>query len=200
MPTFFRTHWLVITICLVYTLVATGVAYYFVSSAAHKDEAALLKAGEELKTAKGTLEKSSAEAAKTKGALDKEKALNADLKKMLATAEQERESLRSSIETMTVAAAKAEKPQAAAKAKTKIPPVVASTACREKDSAAEKDIQNKLRELQAFQADVYKRDSELRERQKQLDEARVKLADEKSKLEQGRAEYRWPHNGKQSNK
>jgi predicted solute-binding protein len=98
---------------------------------------------------------------------------------------------------MTSAASKAAKPQAA---KTQTPPVVASTACREKNAAAEKDIKNQQHALQAFQADVYKRDSELRERQKQLDEALTKLAEEKRKLERERAEYRWPHNGNQSNK
>lgn len=197
MPTFFRTHWLAITICLVYTLIATGVAYYFVSSAAHENVAAHLKAEEEIKAAKSTLEKSSVEAAKTKGALDKEKALNAELKKMLAATEQERENLRSSLETMTLASSKAAKPQVT---KAKTSPVVALTACKEKTSAAEKDIQNQLRALQALQADVYKRDNELRERQKQLDETLAKLAEEKRKLERARAEYRWPHNGTQSNK
>lgn len=197
MLTFFRSHWLVIAICLVYTLIATGAAYYFASSATHENQAAFLKVTEELKTAKGTLEKSNMEAAKTKGALAKEKLLNADLKKMLATTEQQRESLHSSLETMTLAATKATKPQAA---KTRTPPVVASTACPEKNPAAEKDIKNQLQALQAFQADVYKRDSELRERQKQLDEALTKLTEEKRKLERERAEYRWPHNGNQTSK
>lgn len=197
MPTFFRTHWLAITICLVYTLIATGVAYYFVSSAAHQGEAALLKAEEELKTTKDTLGKSSLEAVKAKVALDKEKALNAELKKMLTATEQERESLRSSLETVKLASSKAAKPQAT---KAKASPVVASTTCRDKTSAAEKDLQNKQRALQAFQADIYKRDSELRERQKQLDETLAKLAEEKRKLESGRAEYRWPHNGTQNKK
>ena len=197
MLTFFRTHWLVITICLVYTLLATGAAYYFASSAAQENKAALLKVTEELKTAKETLEKSSAEAAKDKVALDKEKALNADLKKMLAAAEQERESLRSSLETMTLAASKAAKPQPST-AKTQ--PVAASTACRDKNAAAEKDLKNQQSALQAFKADVYKRDSELRERQKQLDETLAKIAEERRKLERDRADYRWPHNGSQSNK
>jgi len=197
MLTFFRSHWLVITICLVYTLIATGAAYYFASSAVHKNQASFMKVAEELKITKGTLEKSNMEAAKTKGALNKERALSADLNKMLAAAEQERASLHSSLETMTIAATKAEKPLAA---KPKTPPVAASTACREKNSAAEKDIKNQLQGLQAFQADVYKRDSELRERQRQLDEALTKLAEEKRKLERERAEYRWPHNGNQSTK
>jgi DNA repair exonuclease SbcCD ATPase subunit len=195
MLTFLRSHWLAIAICLVYTLIATGTAYYFASSATHENQAAFLKVAEELKTAKGTLEKSNTEAAKAKEALDKEKGLNADLKKMLAEAEQEREGLRNALETMTLTAAKAAKPQAV---KTKAPPVVASTACLEKNVAAEKDIKNQLQALQAFQADVYKRDSELRERQKQLNEALSKLAEEKRKLERERAEYRWPHNGNQS--
>lgn len=192
MPTFFRTHWLTITTCLVYTLIATGVSYYFVSSAAHEGEAALQKAEEEITTAKATLEKFSMDAAKAKGALDKEKALNAELKKILAATEQEREGLRGSLETMTLASSKA--------AKTKTSPVAASTACRDKTAAAEKDLQNKQRALQALQADVYKRDSELRERQKQLDETLARLAEEKRKLERARAEYRWPHNGTQNNK
>ena len=197
MPTFFRTHWLAITICLVYTLIATGVAYYFASSAVHKNGAVLLKAEEELKTAKDSLGKSSLGETKAKVALDKEKALNAELKKMLTATEQERESLRSSLETMTQASNKPAKPQAT---KTSAAPVAVSTACRDKTAAAEKDIQNQLRALQALQADVYKRDSELRERQKQLDETLAKLAEEKRKLERARAEYRWPHNGTQSNK
>lgn len=197
MLTFFRTHWLVITICLVYTLLATGAAYYFASSAAHENKAALSKVAEELKAAKETLEKSSADAAKNKVALDKEKVLNADLKKMLTAAELERENLRSSLDVMNLAASKAAKPQPGT-AKTQ--PAAASTACRDKNAAAEKDLKNQQSALQAFKADVYKRDSELRERQKQLDETLTKIAEERRKLERERADYRWPHNGSQSNK
>ena len=197
MLTFFRTHWLVITICLVYTLLASGAAYYFASSAAHENKAALLKVTEELKTAKETQEKSSLEAAKSKAALDKEKALNANLKKMLTAAEQERDNLRNSLETMTAAASKVAKPQPAA---AKTPPAAASTACREKNAAAEKDLKNQQNALQAFKTDVYKRDAELRERQKQLDETLAKIAEERRKLERDRADYRWPHNGSQGNK
>lgn len=197
MLAFFRSRWLAITIGLVSTLVASGAAYYFASLTAHENEAALLKMTEELKTAKGALEKYGTEAAKATAALDKEKALNADLKKMVATAEQERNSLRSSLETMTVTAAKAVKPKAAT---VKMTPVAATTTCRDKNAAAEKDIKNQMHALQAFQADVYRRDSELRERQKQLDETLARLAEEKRKLEREKAEYRWPHNGSQGNK
>jgi septal ring factor EnvC (AmiA/AmiB activator) len=197
MLTFFRTHWLVITICLVYTLLATGAAYYFASSAAHENKAAQLKMTEELKAAKETQEKSSTEAVKAKAALDKEKALNTNLKKMLTAAEQERESLRASLETMTLAATKTAKPQPRA---AKATPAPASTACRDKNAAAEKDLKNQQNALQAFKADVYKRDNELRERQKQLDETLAKIAEERRKIERDRADYRWPHNGSQTTK
>lgn len=197
MLAFFRSRWLAITIGLVSTLVASGAAYYFASLTAHENEAALLKMTEELKTAKGALEKYGTEAAKATAALDKEKALNADLKKMVAAAEQERNSLRSSLETMTVTATKAAKSKAVT---VKMPPVSATTACRDKNTAAEKDIKNQMHALQAFQADVYRRDNELRERQKQLDDTLARLAEEKRKLEREKAEYRWPHNGSQGNK
>lgn len=197
MPTFFRTHWIAIAICLAYTLIASGGAYYFASSSAHKHEAAMLKMAEELKSAKETQAAANAEALRAKAALGKEKELNASLKIKLATGEQERENMRLSMETMTLDAAKAAKTKTA---KTASKPVAPSAACVEKKSAAEKAVKEQMRALQAFQADLYARDSALREKQKKLDDTLAKIAEEKRKLEGERAEYRWPHNGSKGSK
>lgn len=195
MLTFFRTHWLVIAITLSYTLLATGGAYYFVASATHKHETVLLKMAEELKNAKGFVDKSALDTAKIKNELNKEKTLNTELSKTLTETEQQRESLRSSLEAMTVAA---NKNKNALAAKATSAPAIASRVCKEKNVAAEKNLKNQMQALQAFQADVYKREAALRERQKQLEETLQKLAEERRKIEQERAEYRWPHNGNQA--
>lgn len=195
MRTFLKTHWLTITICLAVSLIASGAAFYFVHSTVQDNKAASLKMAEELKTAKTSLMNALTETTMTKGALGKEKTINADLKKAMATCEKELESLRSSLETSTQALLKMQKPKAdkpqvrADKPQTR--PISTPSKCPESDSGPSKD---QLSALQNLQADVYRRDNELRERQKKLDDDLNKLAAERQKLMLDKSEYRWPHN------
>lgn len=201
MLTFFRSHWLIIVIGLVYSLLVAGVAYYFVSTAANKSKVASLKMADELKTAKNTLEKSATETAKAKEALNNKNLQVSDLEKTLAAAEQERDTLRSSLETMKQTATKPAAPAGKVKVKVRKAAAPVPTACQEKESAAARDIKEQMQALQGFQADIYRRDSELREKQKQLDEALTKLqAEEKIRSDREKSEYRWPHNGSKGNK
>jgi uncharacterized membrane protein YraQ (UPF0718 family) len=181
MKDFFKANWLAIAICLVYTLIAAGVAVYFVKSSAQESKAALLKVTEELKIANDSLEKSNTELTTTKEDLDKEKALTGDQKKMMAESNDELEKLRGSLKAATVIAAKTAKPNTRSGS--------ALPVCQE--SKANRD---KLTALKKLQADINRRDGELREKQKKLDETMNKLADEKRKLIMQNSEYRWPHN------
>lgn len=207
MKNFFKSNLLTIVIGLVCALVAAGATFFVTNTAIQESKASALKMAEELKTAGAVLVNANTEMAATKEALEKEKALNADLKKMMAAVDVELESLRSSVNAMTLAAAKTVKPKEVksqeAKPQTKpVRPVVASAGQRENHPKPrkEKPIKDKLTVLQNLQADMNKRDSELRERQKKLDEAMSKLATEKRKVILQNSEYRWPHDAVSENK
>lgn len=187
MRTFLKTHWLTITICLVYSLIASGVAGYFVYSSAQANKVSSLKMAEELKTAKLSLENANMEVSKIKAARDKEKTINTDLKRAMATSEKEIESLRNSLESSTQALLKIPKPKTA---QPQARPVKVQTNCRESNSDTSKEQLSALRNLQA---DIYRQESELRERQKKLDDDMNKLATERDKMMQQKSEYRWPH-------
>ena len=202
MKNFFKSNWLIIVVGLVCASVAAGATFFVANTAVQENKASALKMAEELKTAGALLVNANTEMAATKEALEKEKALNADLKKMMAAVDVELESLRSSVNAMTLAAAKTTKPKEAkpkeAKPQTKpVRAVAASAGQRERHSKPGKD---KLTVLQNLQADMNKRDSELREKQKKLDEALNKLAAEKRKVILQNAEYRWPHDPVSENK
>lgn len=186
MNNFFKANWIAITVCLVYSLLATGGAAFLVKKSAQENHAASLKAAEELQAAGASLEKANAELAKTKEAWDKEKALNDNLKKIIAEAEMELEKLRISLKTVTTGgASKTSKLKVA-----KTPTSATTQNCPASDSKFSK---NKIRALQNLQLDVRRRDRELKEKQKKLEEAMDNVAREKRKVTLQNTEYRWPH-------
>lgn len=195
MRTFLKTHWLTITICLVVSLIASGAAFYFVHAAGQENKASSLKMAEDLKTAMASLANANLSLTKIKVERDKEKAINADLKKAMAASEKEIESLRSSLETSTQALLKAPKPKAdkplVGAEKPQARPASTPQKCRESDSGTGKE---QLSALQNLQADIYRQENELREKQKKLDADLNKLAAERQKLMLDKSEYRWPHN------
>lgn len=182
MNNFFKANWIAITVCLVYSLLATGGAVFLVKKSAQENQAASLKAAEQLQTAEASLERANAEAAKAKEAWEKEKALNDNLKKIIAEAEMELEKLRISLKTATTGGAKSKV--------AKPPTSAAAQNCPPSDSKFSK---NKIRALQNLQLDVRRRDKELKEKQKKLDEAMENVAREKRKVTLQNTEYRWPH-------
>lgn len=207
MKNFFKSNWLIIVVGLVCALVAAGATFFVTNTAIQESKASALKMAEELKAAGAALVNANTEMAASKEALEKEKALNADLKKMMAAVDVELESLRSSVNAMTLAAAKAvkpkeAKPQEAPHQTRPVKPVAAPVGQRDNHPKPrkEKSTKDKLTVLQNLQADMNKRDNELRERQKKLDEAMSKLATEKRKVILQNSEYRWPHDAVSENK
>lgn len=197
-PAPLKTHWRIIAAFFAVILVGTGVAYYFIHAAAQGSEAALAQMKEELDSAKAALETSTQAAIKSKAAWDKEKALNAELKKTMATSDQELQNLRASLEHMTQAAAAAKESKAKAVKPTvqKVQVASSKTNCPKSEPGTNKE---QMRALQDFQADLYRRESELRDEAKKLAEERSKLANDKRKLDLDKSEYRWPHNGETGN-
>lgn len=192
MNNFFKSNRIAIAVCLVYSLLATGGAVFFIKKAAQENYAASMKSAEKLMAAGASLEQANAEVAKSKDALDKEKALNENLKKMLAESDSELEKLRSSLKTMTAGSAKPSKSHAAKTPASDTPPTSATQPdCRPSEPRFSK---NKIRALQNLQLDIRKRDKELKEKQKKMDEAAENMAREKRKLILQNTEYRWPHN------
>lgn len=183
-----RSHWRIITIVLALALLGTGVAYYFVHAAAQGNQEAFAAMKEELESTKAALDKSMQESSKNKAAYAKEKALNADLTKAMAVSDKEVASLRASLETMTQTAAKAEKIKVV---KSSVQAPAAVPKCRKSEPDMGKE---QLRALQDFQADLYRRESELREEARKLQEEKNKLADDRHKLNLDKSEYRWPRN------
>lgn len=151
---------------------------------------------EELDSTKAALETSTQAAIKNKAAWDKEKALNAELKKAMAASDKELENLRASLEHMTQAAAKDLKAKTVKADVQKVKVVSAKPTCPKSEPGVGKE---QLRALQDFQADLYRRESELRDEAKKIEEERSKLASEKRKLDLDKSEYRWPHNGGTAN-
>lgn len=200
MKNFFKSNWIAITVCLVWALLATGGAIFFIKKSAQEHHAASLKMAEELQTTGAALEKAGADAAITKAAWDKEKALNEDLKKMVAEADTELEKLRNTLKTMASSPAKASKPTTTAAATAtaaKAPASAATPDCRTNDSKFSK---SKIKALQNYQADMHRRDKELKEKQQKLDEAMDHVAREKRKLILQNSEYRWPHDAEPARK
>ena len=187
MKNFLKSNWIAITICLVWALLVAGGAFVIIKKSAQEFHADSLKAAGELQTVTAALEKANADAAIVKEAWDKEKALNGDLKKMVAETESELDKLRNSLKAMALNTAKPSKPVAVA---AKAPPSTATPECRPSDSTFSK---NKVRALQKLQADVNRRDRELKEKQKKMDETMDNVAREKRKLILQNTEYRWPH-------
>jgi chromosome segregation ATPase len=187
MLTFFRSHWLPITASFAFVLVTLGAAFYFVHTSSQDSRMALAKIGVELKAVSEAAEKSKLQLEQAKLDLSKEKALEAALKSRLAESEKRVTDLQASITTMTETLTKASKtdlhranshPGPTAKYK-------------------EADIRANREKSQKLQAEISWRDTELRERQKRLDEALAALADERRKRDRIRSEYHWPHNGSQ---
>lgn len=215
MNNIFKEHRVAIAVCLVYGMLATGGAVFFIKKAAQENIAASMKSAEKLQAAGASLDQANAETAKYKESLEKEKALNENLKKLIAESDAELEKLRDSIKTMTAATGKQTKPKAAPSAaahaesptthadsptaRATPPPAahaerpptnVASPNCRTVEPRFSK---NKIRALQNLQVDIRKRDKELKEKQNKLDEAAEHMAREKRKLILQNEEYRWPH-------
>lgn len=193
MKNFFKSNWIAITVCLVCALAATGGAMFFVKKSAQDHHAASLKSAEDLQAAAISLEKANAETAIIKEAWEKEKALNGDLKKMIADADSELDKLRNSLKTIASSgASKTPKPAVA-----RPPAVAAAPECR---PAEAKFSPNKIRALQNLQADLNRRDKDLKEKQKRLDEAMENVAREKRKVTLQNSEYRWPHDAEAARK
>ncbi|MFA7242931.1 MAG: hypothetical protein WC091_22725 [Sulfuricellaceae bacterium] len=191
MNNFFKSNRIAIAICLVYSLLATGGAAFFIKKSAREHHAASLIAAEKLLAAGASLEQANAEVAKSKEALEKEKALNENLKKMIAENDTELEQLRNTVKTMTASGAKASKSHLAKAPASVAPPVSATPPdCRPSEPKFSK---SKIRALQNLQFDIRKRDKELKEKQRKLDEAAESMAREKRKLILQNSEYRWPH-------
>lgn len=187
MLTFFRSHWLPITASFAFVLVTLGAAFYFVHTSSRDSRMALAKIGVELKAVSEAAEKSKLALEQAKIDLNKEKALGASLKTRLAESEKQVADLQASITTMTETLTKASKANSPRTNASLCPPLK----CKESDSRAYRE------RWQKAQAEISWRDTELRERQKKLDEAVAALADERRKRERSRSEYHWPHNGSQ---
>lgn len=197
MKDFFKSNWIAITICLVCALLATGGAIFFVKKAAQESHAASLKAAEELQAAGAAVEKANAEVVTIKEAWEKEKSLNGDLKKMVAEADSELDKLRNSLKTIATSAAKTPKPTTPKPTVAKAPVSTSTPECR---PSAPAFSQNKIRALQNLQADMNRRDKELKEKQKRLDEIAENVAREKRKVTLQNTEYRWPHDAEPARK
>lgn len=193
MKNFFKSNWIAITACLVSLLLATGGAIFFVKKSTQEHQAASLKAAEELQTAGASLEKANTEVAAIKAALDKEKALNDNLKKIISETEMELEKVRTSLKTMAASPSSAKASKQAAEKLAAAPPP-ANAAAQDCRANASNFSKNKIRALQNLQVDMRRRDSELKEKQKKLDEAMENLSREKRKVTLQNSEYRWPHN------
>jgi len=195
-----KEHRATIAICLVFGMLATGGAFFFIKKAAQENVAASIKSAEKLQAASASLDLANAETAKYKESLEKEQALNENLKKLIAESDAELEKLRDSIKTMTAPSGKQAKAKAAPspaahaespKANTEHPPTqVAPPKCRTVEPRFSK---NKIRALQNLQVDIRRRDKELKEKQNKLDETAEQMAREKRKLILQNEEYRWPH-------
>lgn len=192
MAAFFRTHWLTLVVGLVCTLVTLGTAAYLSHSAAQAHRATLARMGAELKAAGEAADKSRQESERAALAAAKDKAACAALQSKLTQSEKALADAHASMETMSQALARASKSkEVQAKAVAgKRPPVAAPKCKKEVDTRAAMEQQ---RQLQSLQADAYRRDAELTEKQKELDQARSDLADAQRKLDREKAEYHWPH-------
>lgn len=186
MLTFFRSHWLPITASFAFVLVTLGAAFYYVHSSGEANRMAIAKIGVELKAVREEAEKSKLELQQAKLDVGKEQALGAKLKTSAAASQTQIAELQASLAKANDALAKASKVHPVAVPAKAVP--CRPVKCKESAPGASAE------QLRTLRAEIDQRDAELRERQKQLDEAQAALAAERRKCAVD-SEYRWPHNG-----
>jgi hypothetical protein len=186
MRDFLKNNWKLLAGNLAFVLLALGGAFFWIHSASKSHQAEIDTVNEELEGIKSSSGKAQLELVKLKTAYEKEKAASAEEHKKSAAAGAEINALKRSLAE-------------AAEAAKKTPP---AAQCPKPQQIAAKPLncpkiddeprQAQLRALQNLQSDIYRRENELREKQRKLDEIQKQVAAERHKLGLEKNEYRWP--------
>ncbi|MDP2828020.1 MAG: hypothetical protein Q8O37_05380 [Sulfuricellaceae bacterium] len=186
MRDYLKNNWRLLAGNLALVLLALGGAFFWVHSASKANQAEIDTVKEEMDDIKSSSGKAQLELVKLKGAYEKEKTVAAELQKKSAAAGDEIAALKRSLAEATEAAKKIPPPLQCPKPKTI---AAAPLNCPKID---DEPRQAQLRALQNLQSDIYRRENELREKQRKLDETQKQIAAERHKLGLEKNEYRWP--------
>lgn len=186
MRDFLKNNWKLLAGNLAFVVLTLVGAFFWVNSASKSHQTEIDTVNEELEEVKTSSGKAQLELLKLKGAVEKEKIATADLQKKAAAAGDETAALKRSLAEAMEAAKKT--PPAAQCPK---PQIIAAKPlnCPKIDDEPRKE---QLRALQNLQSDIYRRENELREKQRKLDETQKQVAAERHKLGLEKNEYRWP--------
>ena len=186
MRDYLKNNWKLLAGNLAVVLLALGGAFFWVHSATSTHQTEIDTVNEELEDIKSSSGKAQLELVKLKSAVEKEKNTAAESQKKSAAAGDEIAALKRSLAEATEAAKKVPLPLQCPKPKAI---AAAPLNCPKIDDEPRKE---QLRALQNLQSDIYRRENELREKQRKLDDTQKQIAAERHKLGLEKNEYRWP--------